>query len=201
MAEAQSEKETPVASDIMLQTHKSHWNRGRDRQPLVPFQTDDSTSSFIKPTFSVRLRAHLQIMRLDHSIKNIFVIPGIVVPLSVLRPPLLSPSLVRNILVGFLATTSIACSNYVLNEVLDAPFDRLHPRKHNRPAAQGLVSVPVAYAQWLLMMAAGIALALTISWPFAFTAAALWVMGCLYNIPPFRTKDKVYLDRPFRVRQ
>jgi len=145
-------------------------------------------------TFWVRLKAHLKIMRLDHSIKNIFVIPGIIVPLSVLRTPLLSPTLVRNILVGFLATTLIACSNYVLNELLDAPFDRLHPKKRNRPVAQGLVIVPVAYAQWLLMMVAGIALALTISRPFAYTAGALWIMGCFYNIPPFRTKDTVYLD-------
>lgn len=145
-------------------------------------------------TFWVRLKAHLQIMRLDHSIKNIFVIPGIIVPLSVLRTPLLSPTLVRNILVGFLATTLIACSNYVLNELLDAPFDRLHPTKRNRPVAKGLVIVPVAYAQWLLMMVAGIALALTISRPFAYTAGALWIMGCFYNIPPFRTKDTVYLD-------
>ena len=147
-----------------------------------------------KPTFAVRLRAHLQIMRLDHSIKNIFVLPGIIVPLSVLRTPLLSPALVRNILVGFLATTLIACSNYVLNEVLDAPFDRKHPKKRNRPTALGLVNIPVAYAQWLLMMVAGMGLALAISWPFACAAAALWVMGCVYNIPPFRTKDKVYLD-------
>jgi hypothetical protein len=67
----------------------------------------------------------------------------------VLRTPLLSPSLAWNILVGFLATTLNACSNYDLSEVLelDAPFDRLHSKKRNRPAAQGLVSVPVAYAQ------------------------------------------------------
>jgi 4-hydroxybenzoate polyprenyltransferase len=134
------------------------------------------------------------IMRLDHSIKNIFVLPGIIVPLSVLRTPLLTPSLVRNIVVGFVATTLIACSNYVLNEVLDAPFDRLHPTKKSRPAAQGLVIVPLAYVQWILMMAAGIVLALTISPLFTYTAAALWIMGCFYNIPPFRTKDKVYLD-------
>jgi len=150
--------------------------------------------SFTKPPFAARLRAHLQIMRLDHSIKNIFVIPGIVVPLSVLRIQLLSSSLLWHILVGFLATTLIACSNYVLNEVLDAPFDKLHPKKQNRPAANGLISVPLAYAQWLLMMIAGIALAFTISRLFAYTAGALWIMGCLYNIPPIRTKDKVYLD-------
>jgi len=100
----------------------------------------------------------------------------------------------KNIVVGFLATTLIACSNYVLNEVLDAPFDRLHPKKRLRPAAQGLVNIPLACAQWLLMMAAGMALALTISRPFAYADGGLWIMGCLYNISPVRLKDKVYLD-------
>lgn len=133
-------------------------------------------------------------MRLDHSIKNVFVIPGIAVPLSVMRGPLQWTTLGRNILIGFLATTLIACSNYVLNEVLDAPSDRLHPKKLKRPAAQGLVNVKIAYVQWLLMMVAGIALSLTISRFFAFAAAGLWMMGCVYNIPPIRTKDKVYLD-------
>ena len=148
----------------------------------------------VKPTLRTRLKGHFQIMRLDHSIKNIFVLPGIIVPLSVLRIPLLSPSLDRNILLGFAATTLIACSNYVINEVLDAPFDRLHPTKRDRPAAQGLISIPLAYAQWILMMVAGIALAFEISLPFACSAATLWIMGCLYNIPPFRTKDRVYID-------
>jgi decaprenyl-phosphate phosphoribosyltransferase len=147
-----------------------------------------------KPTTAARVKAHLQIMRLDHSIKNIFVLPGIIVPLSILRTPLLSTALDRNIIVGFAATTLIACSNYVVNEVLDAPFDRLHPKKQSRPAAQGLVNIPLAYAQWILMMVVGMALALTISRPFAYSAAALWIMGCFYNIRPFRTKDKVYLD-------
>jgi decaprenyl-phosphate phosphoribosyltransferase len=81
-----------------------------------------------------------------------------------------------------------------LNEVLDAPYDRQHPKKQSRPAAQGLVSIPAAYVQWLVMMVAGMALAWTISRFFAYTAAALWIMGCLYNISPIRTKDKVYLD-------
>ena len=36
-------------------------------------------TSMVRPTFAARSSAHLQIMRLDHSLKNIFVIPGIVV--------------------------------------------------------------------------------------------------------------------------
>lgn len=142
---------------------------------------------------TTRLKAHVAIARLDHSIKNVFVIPGIVVALSVTRSSF-TATMGRNIFLGFIATTLIACSNYVVNEVLDAPFDRLHPTKKNRPAALGLVNIPLAYAQWILMMVAGIAVSLLISTPFAITAAALWVMGCLYNIRPFRTKDVVYLD-------
>lgn len=144
-------------------------------------------------SFPVRLKAHLAIARLDHSIKNVFVIPGIVVALSVTHARF-SSLMGRNIVLGFLATTLIACSNYVINEVLDAPFDRLHVTKKNRPAALGLVNVPLAYFQWIAMMVAGMTIASMISLPFALTAAALWIMGCFYNIRPFRTKDVVYLD-------
>ena len=44
------------------------------------------------------------------------------------------------------------------------------------------------------MMAAGVAIGLRISRMFALTALVLWIMGCLYNFPPVRTKDVPYLD-------
>jgi decaprenyl-phosphate phosphoribosyltransferase len=144
-------------------------------------------------SLSERLRAHLAIARLDHSIKNLFVLPGVIVPLSV-SPALLTPHLFVTLVLAFLSVTLIACSNYVINEVLDAPFDRLHPTKRNRPAARGLVNIPAAYVQWLLMMVAGIAIGLIISRMFALVALVLWIMGCLYNFPPVRTKDVPYLD-------
>lgn len=142
-----------------------------------------------------RFRAHLAITRLDHSIKNVFIIPGIIVPLS-LEPHLIGGalSLLTRLVVAFLAATLIASSNYVINEVLDAPFDRVHPSKKRRPAACGLVNVKLAYVQWLLMMATGLALALTVSKYFAITCGVLWFMGCIYNIPPVRTKDVVFID-------
>ncbi len=151
----------------------------------------DATSHQV--TLSERLRAHLAIARLDHSIKNLFVLPGIIVPLSV-YPALWNSQLTLKLILAFIAITLVACSNYVINEVLDAPFDRLHPIKRNRPAARGLVNIPAAYAQWLLMMLAGIAIGLTISKMFALMALVLWIMGCLYNFPPVRTKDVPYLD-------
>jgi len=139
------------------------------------------------------LSAHLAIARFDHSIKNIFVIPGIVVALS-MTGSAFTLEIARNILLGVLATTLIACSNYVINEVLDAPFDRLHPIKRLRPAARGAVNIRLAYVQWVAMMFLGILVSWRVSLKFAAVAAALWIMGCIYNIRPIRTKDVVYLD-------
>lgn len=144
-------------------------------------------------TLSERLRAHVAITRLDHSIKNIFVVPGIIVPLSV-APGLFTRQLLGRLFVAFLSITLVACSNYVINEVLDAPYDRLHPIKCNRPAARGEVNTVGAYLQWLLMMFVGLALGFSISRNFGMTALVLWIMGCLYNFPPVRTKDVPYLD-------
>jgi 4-hydroxybenzoate polyprenyltransferase len=144
-------------------------------------------------SFRERLRGHIEICRFDHSIKNVFVLPGVVVPLSVM-PSLLNQRLIATILLAFVSITLVACSNYVINEVLDAPFDRLHPIKCKRPAALGVIHGGAAYAQWILMMVAGILIGIQISHAFALTALALWIMGCIYNIPPFRTKEVVYLD-------
>jgi 4-hydroxybenzoate polyprenyltransferase len=152
-----------------------------------------SEIAFVRVSSFDRLRAHLSIARLDHSIKNIFVLPGVVVPLSVC-PGLFNLQLIYRLALAMVAITLVACSNYVINEVLDAQFDRQHPVKRNRPAARGLVNIPAAYAQWLLMMIAGVAIGVSISRLFALMLIALWIMGSLYNIPPIRTKDVAYLD-------
>src|SRR5580658_1907821 len=131
-------------------------------------------------SFTERVRAHLAITRLDHSIKNLFVLPGVIVPLSV-DPSLRTWHLLPQLILAFIAITLVACSNYVINEVLDAPFDRLHPVKRNRPAARGVVNTGIAYAQWLLMMVAGVGIGLLVSHMFAVMALSLWIMGCLYN--------------------
>jgi 4-hydroxybenzoate polyprenyltransferase len=58
----------------------------------------------------------------------------------------------------------------------------------------GQVNKPLAYVQWLALMLAGAALGWTISVPFTLSVLALWVMGCVYNIAPVRSKDLPYLD-------
>lgn len=140
-----------------------------------------------------RLRAHIAIMRLDHCVKQIFVLPGVVAAVTIAHVPFTRWALAR-IVLGLIGTTLIASSNYTLNEMLDAPYDRLHPTKSARPAARGVVHFGAGYIQWIVLMAAGLAIGHSISKGFMLSALALWVMGCVYNIPPVRSKDLPYLD-------
>jgi decaprenyl-phosphate phosphoribosyltransferase len=139
------------------------------------------------------LRGHLRIARVDHWVKNVFVLPGIVVAASIDRS-VLNAALPLRIIIGLLAVCLISSSNYVINEILDAPFDRAHPSKHMRPVPAGHVNISLAYAQWIVLMIAGLGLSRFISTPFILTMTGLWVMGCVYNISPVRSKDVPYLD-------
>jgi decaprenyl-phosphate phosphoribosyltransferase len=139
------------------------------------------------------LRGHLAICRIDHWFKNVFVFPGIVAAAGMDRSAIDS-GLFGRIVLGLISVCLVASSNYVINEVLDAPSDRAHPVKHTRPVPSGQVSIPLAYVQWLLLMVVGVGLGRLISLPFAITVAVLWIMGCLYNIPPIRSKDLPYVD-------
>ncbi|HUA98644.1 MAG TPA: UbiA family prenyltransferase [Terracidiphilus sp.] len=143
--------------------------------------------------FQQRVSAHARIARLDHSVKQIFILPGIVLGFSIAGVHF-DRAFAGRVVLGLMAATLIACSNYVLNELLDAPFDRLHPTKKNRPAACGLVHPGWGYVQWIAMMLAGMTLAYFVSTGFMVSAAWLWLMGCIYNIPPVRSKDLPYVD-------
>src|SRR5580698_6445168 len=111
-----------------------------------------------------RFSAHMSLLRLDHSVKQVFVIPGIVIAAS-LTGATVSAGLLYRIVLGLSAVVAVASSNYVLNELLDAPFDRLHPTKCMRPAALGITSVPLAYIQWLVCGLIGFVLAWQVSKP------------------------------------
>jgi decaprenyl-phosphate phosphoribosyltransferase len=139
------------------------------------------------------LGGHMKIARVDHWIKNVFVLPGIVVAISIDRSTL-TAALPWHVVIGLISVCLVTSSNYVLNELLDAPFDREHPLKRNRPVPSGQVSIPLAYLEWIVLMIAGIGMSLIISIPFALTMLGLWVMGCVYNISPIRSKDVPYLD-------
>ena len=136
---------------------------------------------------------YISIARFDHWFKNVFVIPGIIVAIYA-DHSLLKFSLLFDAGIALLAMGLVASSYYVLNEILDASQDALHPVKKNRPIPSGQINVSLAYLEWVVLGAAGLVLAAAVNTNVLLVAFALWIMGCLYNIPPIRTKDKPYLD-------
>ena len=130
---------------------------------------------------------------MDHWFKNVFVIPGAVAAIA-MDPAHVAPRLVQRLVLGLVSVCLVASSNYVINEVLDAPSDLSHPIKFARPVPAGTVSIPLAYVQWLLLMLTGVGIGCLVSIQLAITVFVLWVMGCIYNIRPLRSKDLPYLD-------
>jgi len=107
-----------------------------------------------------------------------------------------SPATVAGrLLLAFLLTWIISTANYVVNEIVDAPFDAHHPVKRLRPLVQREIrTVPFA-----LMGAALTAVGLGGAWllfsrAFFFSVLALLAAGFIYNVKPVRTKDIPFLD-------
>ncbi|MDO4573954.1 MAG: UbiA family prenyltransferase [Planctomycetia bacterium] len=141
---------------------------------------------------------YIQIARPDHWFKNVFMLLGVVLAMFY-KPDLFYDSgamthVLLRLALGLAAVCMVVSSNYVINEILDAPTDRIHPSKCHRPIPSGKVKLPLAYAEWILLGVLGLGLSWKMGVPFFCSAAALLVMGILYNVKPFRTKDWVYLD-------
>jgi decaprenyl-phosphate phosphoribosyltransferase len=145
------------------------------------------------PEKSYGIWPYVQMARVDHWFKNAFMLLGVIVALFV-EPELMRVDVIPRLLLAFVATCIVASSNYVLNEMLDAPYDRKHPVKKHRPAAAEKVRRRWALAEWLGLGALGLGLAWLVNPLFTAAAAALWVMGVLYNVKPVRTKELPYLD-------
>lgn len=139
------------------------------------------------------MKNHIKIARPDHWIKNLFIMPGIVMALIIFGKEYFLPS-IWNIIIGFIATCLIASANYVINEWLDADFDKYHPIKKNRPVVVAGLKVSYILIEYFLLAIVGSVLSLLINWHFLIVEWLLLLMGFLYNVKPFRTKDIPYLD-------
>lgn len=138
------------------------------------------------------IRSYIEIMRPDNWFKNIFIIPGILFACLFIHPSI--DQIWWKIVVGLMGTCFIASANYVINEWLDAEFDRFHPEKKFRPSATGKMQSKWIYTEYVILIVLGMSLSSMISVPFLLCSIMLLVMGVLYNVRPFRTKEKPYLD-------
>jgi decaprenyl-phosphate phosphoribosyltransferase len=139
------------------------------------------------------IKQYIAIARPDNWVKNFFMVPGMLFSLAVFHTAW-SIELGLKIVIGVVAICLIASANYVINEYLDAGFDKYHPLKSKRSSVQFIVNPAIVYTEYACLAVVGLTLAYLVSIKFLSVAAFLLFMGIIYNVKPFRSKDRVFLD-------
>lgn len=139
------------------------------------------------------MKKYFKIMRFDHWIKQFFIVPGFVSAIFMLKVSI-DINLIIKFIIGFIAVSLIASSNYTINEYLDLKFDKYHPVKKNRSLVNSTFNKYIIIIIWIGLMVTGLILGYFINYSFAFMQIFLWVMGIVYNVKPLRTKDIPIID-------
>jgi len=104
-------------------------------------------------------------------------------------------SLLARLGLAFLLTWAISTVNYIINEIVDAPYDVHHPEKRFRPLIQGEIKKGPFLLLGIILTGASFVLAAAFfSLPFFISLLLLLVAGFIYNLKPVRTKDIPFLD-------
>ncbi|MBQ6319636.1 MAG: UbiA prenyltransferase family protein [Lachnospiraceae bacterium] len=139
------------------------------------------------------MKNYIKIARPDHWVKNAFILPGVAIAI-LLTDFTFSYDVIVKFILGFFSTCFIASANYVINEWLDAEFDKYHPTKKYRPVVSENMKLSYVLVEYALLIVLGLALAFCVNRLFAYMEIWLLIMGVLYNVKPVRTKDIPYLD-------
>jgi len=112
----------------------------------------------------------------------------------------LTGPLLASFLVSFIALCLVASANYGINEVLDTETDRHHPHKKFRAIPAGRISARLVLVLSSALYLLGLGLIARLHNPMlTLSLALLAVSGFLYNVRPFRFKDRAYLDFSFEA--
>ena len=139
---------------------------------------------------------YIKICRPDHWLKNIFIVFGHVVAWALVLNFRLDWDLARLAFLSLIPACLIASANYILNEILDAPFDAMHPTKRHRGIPAGKVKVPILWVIKFALIIGGFFLAWLWNFNWGYHAALflLLLSGLVYNVPPLRLKDRAFAD-------
>jgi decaprenyl-phosphate phosphoribosyltransferase len=127
-------------------------------------------------TSKAAFKDYLSLARIDHWFKNVFMLPGALFAIIYFNPTF-SVGLLQNFIIGILSTCFVASANYVINEWIDARFDKFHPVKKQRTSVTKELRKSVVIAEYLIFAIVGLILAYVISIPFFSLRAVITFYG------------------------
>jgi len=137
---------------------------------------------------------YIKILRFDHWIKQIFVLPGFLFALYANKISL-NFNVFFEIIISLLVISVASSCNYIINEFVDGPNDQYHPLKKRRPGAQNRLNFNYIILLYIFLSVLCLSISFYFFSKFFLSIIIIFlIMGVLYNIRPFRTKDVKYLD-------
>lgn len=131
---------------------------------------------------------YIKLMRPAQWSKNIFVF----LPLFFAQSITDMPRLVACI-VAFAVMCLVSSSIYILNDIMDVKYDRLHPQKSQRPIASGRVPVPAAWCMHILLLVPAVAV-VVFAMPHTQLAAVLGIYLLINYLYSFGLKHIAIVD-------
>jgi decaprenyl-phosphate phosphoribosyltransferase len=150
-------------------------------RPVGSAQTDAAPLSSIEParvTQTTRLRAMWRSLRPRQWLKNglVFVAPAAAGKLG-------HASTIGHAAAAFAVFSAVASGMYLLNDVVDAEADRLHPEKRHRLVASGSVQVAHALVMGVILAAGGMAASWFVAgWRMTVVMAVYLGISVAYSI-------------------
>ena len=119
----------------------------------------------------------IRLIRIKHWIKNLFVFIPLLVSGNIFDEVLLYKSIIIFFVFSF---TSSAV--YIFNDLMDIELDKLHPKKKNRPLANGTITISLANFVAAFLLASSLLLLFLINFDGLFPILLYLIMNILYSL-------------------
>lgn len=137
-------------------------------------------------TSPLKIKPLIEALRPSQWVKNMAIFAAII-----LNGQLFDVNLFIRTLTAFVVFCCLSSGAYLINDIIDADRDRLHPVKKNRPIARGDVEKSVAANTAIFLIFAGVGLSTFINFGFFILAAGFILLQFFYS---FVLKKKAVFD-------
>jgi 4-hydroxybenzoate polyprenyltransferase len=94
---------------------------------------------------------------------------------------LFDPTLFRQTVLAFIAFCLLSSASYLINDIVDAPLDRKHPQKKDRPIASGELDPDLAKLIALGLIIVGLGISISLGWLFLFLVTVYIFIHLVYS--------------------
>jgi len=130
-------------------------------------------------------------------VKNALVFTAIII-----NGQLFNPYLFNRSLWGFFIFCLLSSASYLVNDIIDLRYDRLHPQKKYRPLANGLLKPLIAIRMAILLSLSGLIFSLLLNYVLFLLGLAFVIIHILYSsiLKKFAVIDILAIASSFIVR-